>query len=173
MASVSIGTEEYIVEHVVGLVRDGDPNRLARCLAEHAGQESVSSSIPPNPSGREDKLLVSGVASTALSLEACGRRVDDRAQAGIRHELWSYQERGDPVVILGGVLCWDYSADIGSFTSKARRAPFHGSGSFTGLPSTEAIIMPASIVSRIRVFPEVLRDLTRPSRDRTGRGLPE
>lgn len=78
---------EYIVEHVVGFVRDGDPDRLARCLAEHAGQESASSSIPPSPSGREDKLLVSGVAGavcvcTAASLEACRRRVDNQAQPG-------------------------------------------------------------------------------------------
>ena len=157
---VPIGTEEYVLERALEVVR------LARCLANMTNKQAAAF-ITVESLGQRTSYL-QRTLDTVLSFEAC-RRADNDAQ-------WAYEK----VLELPG------AAEAQSFFQegcpgnqltlsphrKAKACISTGAGGL-GLPSTEARRMSASIGIRMGILPEGIADLTGPLGHRVRRGLPK
>ena len=81
MVGVPIGTDEYVLERAMGVMKDGGADRLAPCLANMPGMQAAAP-ITINSLGQRTSYLEKA-PDTRLSLEAC-RRADNGAQ-------WAYE----------------------------------------------------------------------------------
>ena len=79
---VPIGTDEYVMERALELVRDGGANRHARCLASMPDKQAAAL-IAIESLGQRTSYL-EGALDTGLSIETCGRE-DIGAQ-------WAYEK---------------------------------------------------------------------------------
>ena len=77
MVGVPIGTDEYVLDRAMEVVRDGGADRLARCLA-HMPDKQAAALIAIESLGQRASYLERAL-DTRLSLEAC-RRADNGAQ---------------------------------------------------------------------------------------------
>ena len=166
MADVPIGTDEYVLDRAMEVVRDGGADRLARCLA-HMPDKQAAALIAIESLGQRASYLERAL-DTRLSLEAC-RRADNGAQ-------WAYEK----ILELPGAEeapsffqegCPGNQLTLNPH-QQAQARLFTGVGGL-GLPSMEARRMSASTRSRVGTLPEILADLTAPLGDRVRRRLPE
>lgn len=167
MAGILVGSEDYALEQVTEVVKDGDADHLARCLVNMPDREAAAFIAIESIEQRTGYL--ERVPDTGLSLEA-RRREEKRAQ-------WAYEN----ILELPGAAaaarsffqkrCPDHRLTLKPYQqTQARRAV--GAGRL-GLLSTQARRNHASIGSRVGILPEALADLTGPIEDRVRRGLPE
>ena len=82
MVGVPIGTDEYVLERTLEVVRDGGADRYGRCLAFMPDTQAAVL-IAIESLGQRTSYLERAL-DTGLSLEAC-RRADNRAQ-------WAYEK---------------------------------------------------------------------------------
>ena len=80
MVGVPIGTDEYVLDRAMEVVRDGGANHLTRCLASMPDKQAEAL-IAIEWLGQRTRYLERAL-DTGLSLEAC-RRADNGAQ-------WAY-----------------------------------------------------------------------------------
>ena len=156
MVGVPIGTDEYVLDRAMEVVRDGGADRLARCLANMPDKQAAALiAIESLGTSYLERAL-----DMRLSLNAC-RRADNGAQWAYEkilelpgaEEALSFFQEGCPVDEL--ILNPHQQAEARLST---------GAGGL-GLPSTEARRMSASIGSRVGTLPEILADLTGPLGD--------
>ena len=89
MVGVPIGTDEYVLERAMGVMKDGGADRLAPCLANMPGMQAAAP-ITINSLGQRTSYLEKA-PDTRLSLEAC-RRADNGAQRAYQNPS-RYQEQ--------------------------------------------------------------------------------
>ena len=77
MVGVPIGTDEYVLDRAMEVVRDGGANHLTRCLASMPDKQAEAL-IAIEWLGQRTRYLERAL-DTGLSLEAC-RRADNGAQ---------------------------------------------------------------------------------------------
>ena len=82
MVGVPIGTDEYVLDRAMEVVRDRRTDRLARCLA-NIPDKQVAALIAIESLGQRTSYLERAL-DTRLSLEAC-RRADNGPQ-------WAYEK---------------------------------------------------------------------------------
>ena len=82
MVGVPIGTDEYVLERALEVVRDGGAGRLARCFA-YMPDKQAAALVATESSGQKTSYLERAL-NTGLSLEAC-RRADNGVQ-------WAYEK---------------------------------------------------------------------------------
>ena len=81
MVDIPIGTDEYVLERALKVVRDGGADRLARCLANMLNKQGATL-IAIEPLAQRTSYL-ERTLDTGLSLEVY-RKVDNGAQ-------WAYE----------------------------------------------------------------------------------
>ena len=90
MVGVPIGTDEYVLERAMGVMKDGGADRLAPCLANMPGMQAAAP-ITINSLGQRTSYLEKA-PDTRLSLEAC-RRADNGAQRAYQNPSRDQEQR--------------------------------------------------------------------------------
>ena len=164
VVGVPIGTDEYVLDRAMEVVRDGGADHLARCLASMPDKQSVVL-IAIESLGKRASYLERAL-DTGLSLEAC-RRADNGAQ-------WAYEN----ILELSGAVearsvfqegCPGNQLTLNPHQQAQARLSTGAGG--LGLPSTVARRTSVSIGSRVETLPEVLAGFTGPLGDRERTGL--
>ena len=166
MVGVSIGTDEYVLDRAIEVVRDRGADRLARFLASMPDKQAAAL-IAIESLGQRTSYLEKAL-DTGLSLEA-GIRADNGAQWAYENilelprasEAQSFFQEGAPGTQLTLNPHQQAQARLSTGTGRL------------GLPLTAVRRMSAFIGSRVGTLPEVLADLTGPLGDRVRTGPPE
>ena len=120
MVDVAIGTDEYVLERSLTVLRDGGAERLARCLADMP-EKQTAALIAIKSLGQRTRYLGRAL-DTGLSLHAEGQTT---GAMGRRIYYQATRSGGGTVIFPGGVP--GESADFEPSPASPRMA-FHGSG---------------------------------------------
>ena len=166
VVGVPIGTDEYVLERTLEVVRDGGADRYGRCLAFMPDTQAAVL-IAIESLGQRTSYLERAL-DTGLSLEAC-RRADN----GVHWAYGRILERPGATVAQPFFQEGFPGNQLTSTPHQQAQARLSTGAGGLGLPSTEARRMSASIGNRVGTLPEVTADLTGRLRDQVRRGLPE
>ena len=166
VGSVPIGTDEYVLERASKLVRDRRADHIACCLDNMSDKQAAVLIAIESP--RQTTSYGERTLDTGLSLEAC-RRVQTTGRSGRTKKSSSSTSSEGTVILPGGVPreSADYEPSPASPSTS-----FHEServrDAVDGGKANVCLHWKQS-----GNLPEVIADLTAPSRDRVRTGLPE